>query len=368
MKDFGEKIQDLAEELKKAYLNENVTPELASEKTNRIAMKAFGKGLKNEIHQAIVLSGMIPTLDAAIRAIVNIDNINKNSQKMNLDNKQSSQETRYNSSYQLQANNPIKYDHRSNNSSWRSQPQQSNNNRRSQAPQNSNWRKKIVANVQNRHPREANRYNIQNRKPTNTNILEQRVPKRAIYCAQANDQPSEETENTMARIPLTQNNNDTNQRYKSHIYNQNDKEYINIDQKNNQVQLEQDYIDFKNRTSYDTKSYESMEDQTMYEMKRSINDSEIIIEENNKLTNENHDEHIHNQDINENCKQTIIVNDVSNINTVEKPITEVIKLLDSGERNIKMICKDIHPNLPCNKCLAHTNRRTGSANRQLIKT
>ena len=141
-------------------------------------------------------------------------------------------------------------------------------------------------------------YNIQNRKPFSTNILEQRDPRRAIYCAQANHQLSEETENTVALISLTQTKNDTNKRYKNYIYNLNYKKYINIDQKNNQVLLEQDYVEFNSRTSYDTKSYEPMNYQIIYEVKRPSNDSERIIKENKELTNGDHEEHIHNQTIN----------------------------------------------------------------------
>ena len=42
LKDFGEKNQDFAEELEQAYSNENGTPELASEKINRIAVSFYG--------------------------------------------------------------------------------------------------------------------------------------------------------------------------------------------------------------------------------------------------------------------------------------------------------------------------------------
>ena len=40
-KDFGEEIQALAEEQERAYLNEKLDPELASEKTQKIVMTAF---------------------------------------------------------------------------------------------------------------------------------------------------------------------------------------------------------------------------------------------------------------------------------------------------------------------------------------
>ena len=73
-KDFGEEIQALAEELERAYLYEKMDPELASEKTKKITMTAFGKGLKKELHQGLVLSGTIPSLEAAIKAIDIMDN------------------------------------------------------------------------------------------------------------------------------------------------------------------------------------------------------------------------------------------------------------------------------------------------------
>ena len=90
-----------------------------------------------------------------------------------------------------------------------------------------------------------------------------------------------------------------------------------------------------------------MNDQIIYEVKRPSNDSERIIKENEEITNEDHEEHINNQYDNEyeNCMQTILINDVVKRNIVEKPMndpTEVIKLLDSVERNNEMNCKDSH--------------------------
>ena len=80
-KDFGEEIQTLAEELERAYLNEKMDPELASEKIKKIAMTAFGKGLKKELHLGLVLSGTIPSLEAAIKAIDIMDKLSQNSQE-----------------------------------------------------------------------------------------------------------------------------------------------------------------------------------------------------------------------------------------------------------------------------------------------